>query len=197
MPVHLLRVGQIVLGSLLVVGLLLTGLGALLSRRWHVTESIMINAPPASIHAWVNDLHHWPLWAQWNQTALTPKNEVSNPGVGSGATLKWYGSAEADARSASGEIHILRSDPAEGVWFESRTQGGEPSRASVTYTPKPGVTEVTWRDQGQLPPIVGGLFLDLFQQRLSAHMAAGLVRLKDLVELDGRIESAPAPTRVD
>jgi hypothetical protein len=38
------------------------------------------------------------------------------------------------------------------------------------------------------------LFLDLFQQRLSAHMAAGLVRLKDLVELDGRIETAPPPT---
>ena len=194
MPAHVLRVGQIVLGSLVVVGLLLTGLGALLPRHWHVTESIMINAPPTSIHAWVNDLHHWPLWAQWNQTALAPKNEVSNPGVGSGATLTWYGSAEGDGRSASGEIHILRSDPTGGVWFESRTRGGEPSQASVTYAPKPGVTEVTWRDQGQLPPIVGGLFLDLFQQRLSAHMAAGLVRLKDLVEL-GRVEAAPASSK--
>ena len=54
MPSHVLRVAQIVLGSLVVVALLLAGLGALLPRQWQVSESIMINAPPDSIHAWVN-----------------------------------------------------------------------------------------------------------------------------------------------
>lgn len=193
MAPHILRVAQIVLGSLLAVALLLVGLGLLLPRRWHVESSIMINAPPAAIHAWVDDLQHWPRWAQWNQTELAPQNRVGTPSSGSGATLTWYGGSPAKNRVTSGEVRILRSDPARGVWFESRTMGGDPSHASVTYYERPGVTEVTWRDEGELPPIVGGLFLDLFQKRLAQHMEAGLEKLKDLVELDGNV---PPPARL-
>jgi hypothetical protein len=183
---HGTRVLQIVVGSLVAVALVLAILGALLPRRWHVEESIMINAPPPAIHRWVNDLRHWSRWAQWNQQALSPRNELNTPSFGVGAKLTWYGRADADADPTTGVVTIVRSDPALGVWFESRTRGGEPSHASLTYTPKPGVTEVTWQDSGELPPIVGGLFLDLFQQRLSEHMSQGLQRLKDLVELDGK-----------
>jgi hypothetical protein len=190
-PPPVLRVAQIVLGVLALTGLLLAGLGALLPRRWHVQESVMINAPPAAIHAWVNDLHHWPKWAQWNQADLAPKNQLSAPTVGAGARLTWYGRGSDDP--ASGEVRIVKSDPAVGVWFENRTSGGEPSRAEITYVPRPGVTEVIWKDEGQLPPVVGGMFLDLFQKRLSRHMAAGLERLKELVELGGKVDRRVVP----
>jgi len=190
-PPPLLRVAQIVLGVLALTGLLLAGLGALLPRRWHVQESVMINAPPAAIHAWVNDLDHWPKWAQWNQADLAPKNQLSAPSAGTGARLTWYG--RGSDNPASGEVRIVKSDPALGVWFENRTSGGEPSRAEITYVPRPGVTEVIWKDEGQLPPVVGGMFLDLFQKRLSRHMAAGLERLKELVELGGKVDRRVQP----
>ncbi len=188
MAPHVLRVAQIVLGALLAVALLLAGLGALLPRHWRVEQSIMINAPPVAIHAWVNDLRHWSEWAQWNKSELAPRNQIGAPSIGAGATLTWYGKAERDADLTSGEVRIVRSDAALGVWFENRTRGGDPSRAQVTYVPQPGVTEVFWRDEGELPLIVGGLFLDLFQKRLSQHMEAGLARLKNLVELEGRVD---------
>lgn len=176
------RVAQIVLGVLLLTGLLLAGLGALLPRRWHVEQSVMINAPPAAVHRWVNDLAHWSDWAQWNQAELAPRNDVSSPSAGTGARLVWYGRGD---ERAAGEVRIVRSDPQLGVWFENRTSDGETSSARVTYVPRPGVTEVIWSDEGQLPPIVGGLFLDFFQKRLGQHMEAGLGRLKELVELGG------------
>lgn len=184
-----LRVAQIVLGVLIFTGLLLAGLGALLPRRWHVEQSIMINAPPAAVHRYVSDLHYWSEWAQWNQAELAPQNQVGSPGAGAGATLTWYGRGG----RASGEVHITRSDPALGVWFESRTPGSDPSTAQISYVQRPGVTEVTWRDEGRLPPIVGGLFLDLFQQRLGKHMTSGLERLKELVELGGRVDPRVVP----
>jgi hypothetical protein len=65
------------------------------------------------------------------------------------------------------------------------------------------VTLVTWYDRGHLPPVIGGLFLDLFQKRLHDHMSAGLERLKDLVEAnpagaDGApAGSTPAQTRAE
>jgi len=191
MTAPITRVAQIVIGVLALTGLLLAGLGALLPRRWHVQESVMINAPPAAIHGWVSDLRHWPQWAQWNQADLAPKNQLSAPSTGAGARLTWYG--RGGENPTSGEVHIIRSEPELGVWFENRTSGGEPSRAEVTYVARPGVTEVIWKDEGQLPPIIGGLFLDLFQKRLSRHMNAGLERLKELVELGGKVDPRVVP----
>jgi hypothetical protein len=182
MPPHAGRVLTIVAGVLCAVLLLLAGLGAVLPRRWHVEQAIMINAPPAAVHAWVNDLQHWPEWAQWNKEALSPHNDVSTPSSGPGATLTWYGRAQRDKKAPSGSVRIVRSDPAQGVWYENQTGMDQVGEASLTYLARPGVTEVTWRDEGQLPIIVGGLFRDLFQQRLAEHMKIGLQRLKESVE---------------
>jgi hypothetical protein len=176
------RVAQIVFGSLLAVALLIVGIGALLPRDWQVQETILINAPPAAVHAWVGDLERWPRWAQWNQAELWPQNRVSQPSTGPGATLHWYGRARRGDEPPVGEVRIVRSDPTSGVWFENRTPSSELSEASVLYQQRPSVTLVTWEDRGRLPPVIGGLFLDLFQQRLHSHMAGGLERLKDLVE---------------
>jgi hypothetical protein len=189
------RVAQIVAGSLLFVTLLIVGIGALLPRNWQVEESILINAPAASVHAWVGDLRRWPRWAQWNQAELWPQNQVSEPSTGPGATLRWYGRASSHDDLASGETRIVRSDPREGVWFESHTQGGDASQANVRYSERPGVTLVTWLDRGRLPPIIGGLFLDLFQKRLHDHMSTGLERLKDLVEAERRTSVSLAAPR--
>jgi hypothetical protein len=191
MTSSLTRVAQIVIGVLMLTGMLLAGLGALLPRRWHVEQSVMINAPPAAIHVWANDLRHWSDWAQWNQADLGPTNQVSTPSAGAGAKLTWHGRGRGNA--TAGEVRIVSSDPARGVWFENHTKGGDVSRAELTYIPRPGVTEVIWRDEGELPPIVGGLFLDLFQKRLGEHMQAGLARLKDLVELGGRVDPRVVP----
>lgn len=190
------RVAQIVVGSLLAVALLIVGLGALLPRDWKVQETILINAPPAAVHAWVGDLERWARWAQWNQSELWPQNRVSQPSSGPGATLRWYGRSQAEGESAAGEVRIVRSDPTSGVWFENRTPSSDLSEASVLYQERPSVTLVTWEDRGRLPPIIGGLFLDLFQKRLHSHMAGGLERLKDLVEAErssGQAPPAPPP----
>jgi len=191
-PAHLWRVAQIVFGALLAVLLSIVGLGALLPREWKVEESILINAPAPAVHAWVGDLQRWPRWAQWNQAALWPKNQVSEPSTGEGATLRWYGRAQSEDELQSGEVRILRSDPREGVWFENRIQNNAPSQASVTYAERAGVTLVTWQDRGQLPPIVGGLFRDLFQKRLREHMRSGLERLHDLVGSRGAGRPPPS-----
>ena len=180
-PTHLWRVALIVMGALLAVVSSIVGLGALLPRTWQVEESILINAPAPAVHAWVGDLKRWPRWAQWNQAALWPKNQVSEPSTGVGATLRWYGRARAGDELESGEVRIVRSEPHQGVWFENRIGNNAPSQTSITYAERAGVTQVTWQDRGQLPPIVGGLFRDLFQKRLREHMSTGLERLHDLV----------------
>ena len=153
----------------------------------------MINAPPAAIHRYAGDLQYWPIWAQWDRT-LSPANELSQPSTGVGAWLTWHGHGRKSSDETEGEVRIVESDPNRGVRFEHRMPGGKASRAALLYAVKPGVTEVTWRDEGQLPPIVGGLFLDFFQTRLARHMAEGLTRLKAVVEQSkSDVPPAPAP----
>lgn len=175
---RLLPVFQIVLGAVALVALLLAGVGAMLPRHWRVERSIMINAPSHSVHRWAADLAYWPRWAQWDQRSMAPKNQLGEPSAGVGATLAW----RAGAGNTTGRVRITASDPERGVWFEHRIDAGEPSFATLLYTPKPGVTEVTWRDEGELSPVVGGFMLDYFQTRLGEHMGEGLARLKQLVE---------------
>jgi len=175
---RLLPVFQIVLGAVALVALLLTGIGAILPRHWRVERSLMINAPSASVHRWAADLAYWPRWAQWDHRSLAPENQLGDPSAGVGATLRWRG----PAGGATGSVRITASDPERGVWFEHRVDTGKPSFAALLYTSKPGVTEVTWRDEGELSPIVGGYLLDYFQMRLGQHMGEGLARLKQLVE---------------
>lgn len=187
----LFPVFQIVLGATAAVALLLIGIGALLPRQWRVERSIMINAPPQRVHRRVEDLAYWSRWAQWDQGSLAPRNELGVPSSGAGATLTWRGHGR--SRETSGTVRVTRSSPEGGVWFEHRVEGGPASSATLSLSPKPGVTEVTWRDEGELPPIVGGFMLDYFQTRLGEHMSEGLARLKDLVEHPPPDAAAPEP----
>jgi hypothetical protein len=171
------RVLAIVLGSLAAVALLIVTLGAILPSSWFVERSILINAPPAAVHAVVQDLDHWEDWAQWDQhgVRVSERGQVTS---GSGASLR-FSAAEA---GASGSVRIVQSDPARGVTFAIELDQGRASQATLSYTPRLATTEVTWRDQGELPPIIGALMRDLVQTRLAGHMEVGLRRLKDLVE---------------
>lgn len=179
LPAHAPRVFSIVAAVLLAVAALLALIGAVLPRDWRVEASVVIEASPAEIHAFVNDLSHWTEWAQWDRSTLSPENRVSQPSSGPGAHLTWYDQRAEPARAA-GEVRIIESDPARGVWFENRVRG-DASQASLTFAPRAGGTVVTWHDSGLLTPIVGSLFRDYFQQRLSAHMSVGLERLRERV----------------
>src|SRR3954471_13773787 len=110
MPSHLGRVLQIVIGVVVLVTLLIVGVGALLPRNWHVEQSILINAPAASVHAWVSDLRRWPRWAQWNQADLWPLFEVGETSAGTGGSLRWYGRANGAGDVSSGEVRIVKSE---------------------------------------------------------------------------------------
>lgn len=191
---QVVRVLQIVIGSLMLVALLVIALGAILPSTWHVERSILINAPMSSVHGIASDLAYWDDWAEWDHPTQ-PVHELGpvRSGVGASLRLSTPGAGE------GGQVRIVHSDVAHGVTFAIEIDGRRPSEAALVYTPRLAATEVTWRDSGQLPPLIGALMRDLVETRLAGHMEVGLAHLKDLVErpASGSSSGLRGPKRID
>jgi hypothetical protein len=181
------RVFQMVAATVLAVLALFFVGGIILSRNWRVERSVVIIAPPAKIHPYVEDLRQWDKWASWRSPDPTLKFTYSGPEKGVGATRSYTGE-----RAGAGKTTITRSEPDAGVWFESTVNSQSPNASgAITYAPSANATEVTWKDEGQLPPIFGGYLRDSVEQGLAAHLEQALARLKKLVE---ESDSAAAST---
>jgi hypothetical protein len=157
-------------------------LGALvalvLPREWKVTRSIVIDAPPAKIHPWLIDLKRWQDWSPWTR-ALDPqlRNIYEGPQDGVGARWAWLGPT-----MGRGQLEIVDADETRGLALDQKIESDEVNaHARIEYSVENGATRVTWVDSGTLP-LFGGLFLGTVEERLIAHLDAGLAKLKTTVE---------------
>ncbi len=183
------RVFQLVAVAVLGVVALFFVAGAVLSRQWQVERSVVITAPPAEIHPHVEDLRQWEQWASWTNPDPTLQFQYSGPERGVGATRSYSGQ-----RAGQGQTRITRAEPDAGVWFESTVNSDAPNASgSITYVVSENTTEVTWKDTGTLPRIIGGYLRDSVEQGLSAHLEQALRRLKRLVE-EGAPTAGAAPS---
>jgi uncharacterized membrane protein len=186
-------VGRIALGVLAVL-VVLALVGALRSRQWHVEQSVIINAPPARIHPFIEDLRKWPEWTVWNK-GLDPKVVWTweGPDRGVGARWAWNGPV-----MGKGRLEIVESDPEKGVRVDEAIESEVVNaHGHLAYSAAGGGTKVTWVDEGVLPAIVGSYFRGMIEQMLNDNLAQGLAKLKATVEAlppPKPPRPAPAPT---
>ena len=158
-----------------VVVLVLLVAGGLSAPIWLVEVRREVAASPAEIHRFVADLKRWPEWSGWNKE-MDPEVVFSfaGPAAGEGASWSWDG-----PKMGRAKITITRADPNAGVWLEEAIQSTTVNaHGSITYAAVGARrTLVTWRDEGRLPPIVGGLMRAALEAELTAHFSAGLDRL--------------------
>jgi uncharacterized protein YndB with AHSA1/START domain len=63
--------------------------GWLLSPKFTVTRSVLVNAPPAKVYAFVVDPREWKKWAVWNRRDPAMQITYSGPPSGAGAGWAW------------------------------------------------------------------------------------------------------------
>ncbi|GMU59852.1 MAG: hypothetical protein AMXMBFR34_16150 [Myxococcaceae bacterium] len=174
------------------VGLILVALiiGALLPRRWHVEQSILIKAPPEQIHPFLEDLRRWADWSAWNKE-LDPKVVWTweGPDRGVGARWAWSGPV-----MGKGRMEVVRSDASVGLTVDEAIESEEVNaQGRFLYTREGDGTKVTWIDEGTLPPVIGGYFRGMIESMLAENFSKGLTKLKGLVEA---LPPPPPPTPV-
>ena len=170
--------------AIVVFSLLLTvvGVGALRAPVWSVEVAQDMAAPVHVIHQELVDFRRWKAWAVWDAD-VDADYTFTGAARGEGSAWSWKGPVV-----GQGRMVMTKADPAEGVWFDEAIESEEVNaKGSITYQDLgEGRTRVLWRDEGRLPPVLGGLVSPFVASSLRAHFSKALIRLKERVEAGAR-----------
>lgn len=176
-------------GCIAAVGALLFGVGLLLPNHWNVTREIVVHAPPATIHALVDDWRAWETWAKDPGDDPTLTYTYSGSAHGVGAVRHFSG-----RYAGTGQSEIVRSDPQTGAAFVSAVRSeNNNAHGAISYRPQGGSTSVTWNDQGTIESFFGVFLRANVEDELSKYMDRSLRRLKAQAEERAQRANPAAP----
>ncbi len=120
-------------------------IGFFLPRTFSVERSIVIDAAPAHIHGWLDDLHRWSEWTPWLKEDPSLVVTVGEVSAGAGASQTWTGD------SGGGWLRLTRSEPDWGVAYEMAFAGDKyPSTGGLLFGRDDAGARVTWTMTGDL-----------------------------------------------
>lgn len=163
-----------------------------MADTFRLTRSTFIKAPPAIVHALVNDFHQWEQWSPWvKMDAGQLSQTYDGPSSGVGAGYAWTG-----PKTGKGRMEILASTPAHiGIALDFISPMKRNNKADFTFTPEADGTKVEWAMTGPM-----GLFDKIMQMFFSMEKMVGpsfeqgLAGIKALAEAAApKAESAPKP----
>jgi hypothetical protein len=134
---------------LVLVALLVVLLIVILNQPddFSLSRSTAIAAPPATVHAHVNDFRKWEAWSPWAK--LDPNSTAIFEGAesGKGAIFKWSGNNEV----GEGKQEIVESKPGELVRIKiDFTKPFEGSNdVEFSFMPEGSGTLITWSMSGK------------------------------------------------
>ncbi len=141
------------------------------------THETTIAAPPAVVHALIDDFHAWVRWSPWE--GLDPDLRRTYEGSGVGARYHWAGNNKA----GEGEMRFTSITP-EQVVVDLAFLKPFKAQNVVTFdlTPDGAGTRVAWTMSGQrnlLFAVLGRLFFD---KAIAKDFRRGLASLKVAAE---------------
>jgi hypothetical protein len=146
---------------------------------FRVQRSALIQAPPAKVHALLDDFDRWQSWSPYEKKDPAMKRVRSGPASGVGAVYAWESS-----EVGSGRMEILESSPS-GVRIKLDFTAPLEAHnvAEFVLRPEGDATRVTWTMQGP-NTYVGKLFQTVFDmdRMVGGDFEAGLASLKSLTE---------------
>ncbi len=159
--------------------------GLTLPSDWSVDESVVIDAPPSEVAAFVTSPRRWSEWSSWSD-AVDPTAEFKydGPETGAGSSFSWLGE-----QLGFGKLTITEASDA-FVRYRLEFQGETFSEnGRIAFEPNGTGTRVRWTDGGEVSGTIGRFFRERLEDSVAADFQASLQRLKRLAE------SQPSVTR--
>lgn len=148
--------------------------------RFEVTRSTKVDAPPARVHALVNDFHRWTVWSPWEGIDPALRRTYSGPDSGVGARYAWSGNRKA----GEGSMAITSSAPERiGVELAFTKPWKTTNQVDFLIVPAGSATDVTWRMTGEQTGLAA-LFGKIYpmDKLVGGDFDRGLAQLKSAAE---------------
>jgi hypothetical protein len=149
----------------------------LMNRRIRVARKLLIDASPAEIFPFLEDLRNWPLWTAWARREPM-QYSYSGPERGKGAAQHW------ETADMEGVLTITQSTQDEHIAYNHELAAGRYQLEGViALEPVGSMTRVTWISQWRSNDLPWLRYADLFYKfTLRRDFDAGLQNLRALVE---------------
>ncbi len=153
--------------------------GYMLSSKFSVSRSTVINAPADKVYALVADPHGWKQWSAWNKRDPAMQIAYSGPPSGAGAKWEWKSKSQGD-----GAMTFTAAEPGRKVAFDLYFPDfGTTSKGELVFIPEGSATQVTWTMNGDMGsnPLFHWMAL-IADSMIGKDFDAGLAGLKEAAE---------------
>lgn len=174
-----MKILKVLATIVVLVAAVLFGGGLLLSPKFHIERSIVVNAPAEKAYALVADPHRWKEWTVWNRR--DPAMQIEYFGAASGATSGW---AWKSASEGDGKMTLTAVEPPARVAYDLYFPDFDStSTGDLRFTPEGSGTRVTWRMDGDMGanPLMHWMAL-MMDGMAGKDFDAGLANLKAVAE---------------
>ena len=166
--------------AVIALAVLLIGGSYLISPKFNVTRSTVVNASPDKIYPLVAAPKAWKQWSVWNQRDPAMQITYSGPESGKGAAWEWKSASQGD-----GKMTMTAAEPNKRVAFELYFPDFDSTSASeLTFAPEANnATRVKWTMNGDMGANPISRWFALFMDGMvGKDFEAGLANLKALAE---------------
>ena len=152
------------------------GSSYLLPAGTHVERAIVIEAKPAEIFPYINNLRRFPEWFPFGEVYTNMEFTLSGPEEGVGAKVSWH---DSEREALSGSWEILESTPNSKVVTALNVYAIGKAQASFLIQPESYGTKVTWSldTAPTLNPFIRWFGL-ILEDIVGPYYVDGLFRLK-------------------
>lgn len=158
--------------------LLLVAIGLALPARSVVERNVLIDSPPATVFALLNDFNQVLKWLPLLEDDANAQIDISGPPRGVDASISWSGQIVGQGRQT-----IVESVPYEKI--AAQLDIGSPAPAIVTFTlsAENGMTRLVWRHKREFGFRLAGRYYGLVLDHIVGRaQEQGLAQLKELAE---------------
>ena len=144
-----------------------------------LSRSTRVQAPPARVHALLDDFREWQKWSPWEGLDPDLHREYSGPDHGVGSTYHWAGNKKA----GEGEMAITESTPTSVVVDLVFLKPFKATNVTTfALTPAGDATDLTWTMTGTRNPVMALMGKLFFDKAIGADFEKGLASLKQEAE---------------
>jgi hypothetical protein len=166
---------KILLTIIIALVVIFYGVGAFLSKTYHVEESVSINKPDSTVFKTVANFNDFAKWNPWFEKEPTAQSKIEGAPGAIGSSIYWNGK-----KIGEGKMQITFIEPLKTI--NEKLTFIQPYQSECSnnflFSPDGAATKVTWTMDGASPNTLSRWMMMVFAGSIHDDFTHGLANLK-------------------